>query len=87
MKQLDSITGTMLHKYHVPYNGLQTIDVYQNTDGTICINGVFGYSKDYPTLGAALSDIQHRHGFTFVTTAKADNYHPIKGHGHAPDKD
>lgn len=66
MKQLPSITGTMRHQYHEPYNGLQTIDVYQNTDGTIYINGVFGCSKDYATLAAALSDIQHRHGFTFT---------------------
>ena len=64
MKQLASITGTMKHEYHEPYNGLQTIDVYED-EGKISISGVFGYSKDYPTLDAALSDIQHRHGFTF----------------------
>ena len=64
---MQTITGNMIHKYHAPYNGEQTIDVHKNTDGTIYIIGVFGCSKDYPTLAAALTDIQHRHGFTFTT--------------------
>jgi hypothetical protein len=68
MKKLPSITGTMIHKYHEPYNGEQTIDVFEDTDGYISISGVFGYSKDYPTFEAAIADIQHRHGFTFKKT-------------------
>ena len=52
MKKLDSITVNMMHEYCEQYRGVQTIDVYQNHDGSICISGVFGCSKDYPTIDA-----------------------------------
>jgi hypothetical protein len=63
---IQSIDGVMVHKYHEPYNGRQTIDVFENTDKSIYIVGVFGCSKDYPSYDAAITDIQHRHGFTFT---------------------
>ena len=65
MRQQREITGVMSHPSYDLYNGIQTIRVTTEPNGTVFINGVFGCSKNYPSYDAAIADIQHRHSFTF----------------------